>query len=593
MQALKILILSVLMATGLAIAPATAKAGEPAFSQAELDQMLAPIALYPDTVLSHVLIASTYPLEVIQAARWTRANPDLSGEQAVAAVEHMDWDPSVMALVAFPELLARMDEDIEWTQRLGDAFLVQEEQVVDTVQRLRDRAYAQGHLKTNEHVRVIRETEYIYIEPRQTRVVYVPYYNPRVVYGPWWWSAYPPVYWHYPHYTSGVTFYWGRAYRVSPRFYFSSFYWPSRQVVVINHHHYYHSSRHFTSGRQVAHYKDSRHWQHNPHHRRGVAYHRNVSERRFVEQPSGQTVRATSDRQAVQARSNRRDWAAERRENLDISQRSAARPSTRNEQRASAERQSRVSDASASPANRQGARQGDRPDRSATQSRLTERSRPEPSQERAAAPSRQASEVRDNLANRDQNRSRSSSRDTTGRTSQSDSVSRTEPAGSRPAIQRQQRDDSRPSVTIPRAQASDNERSTRQQSGATQRQSRSAPPASRPDAGSVSSRIQQTTRPAASSPQRQSQPQASPPRTSTRQSAPVSSPRSTAPAPRQSPQQSTTPSRSSSSAPARSAPRSAPSRPSNSNTRSSGNQGSSNRSSPQNRIRSRGGNREQ
>lgn len=569
MQALKFLIFSVLVAAGLSVAPVS-KADEPAFSQAELDQMLAPIALYPDTVLSHVLIASTYPLEVIQAARWSRANPDLSGEQAVAAVEHMDWDPSVMALVAFPELLARMDEDIEWTQRLGDAFLIQEEQVVGTVQRLRDRAYAQGHLKTNEHVRVVRETEYIYIEPRRNRVVYVPYYDPRVVYGSWWWSAYPPVFWHTPRYRSGVAFSWGRAYHVSPRFYFSSFYWPKRQVVVVNHHHHYKSGRYFSSGREVARHTESRHWQHNPRHRRGVSYHRNVSERRFAEQPSGRTVRATANRQ-VQARDIKRDWAAERRENLDISQRGSGRATARTEQRAGTQRQSRGSESSAAATNRQG--------RSATQGRVSERNRSQASGQRAATPSRQASEVRESLSNREQSRSRNTSSGTAGRNNRADTISRTEPAGSRPAISRQ---------------------------------SRSAPQASRPDAGSLSSRLQ-TTRPSSSnsndtnrsrpnavrsSPLRQSRPEASAPRTSTRQSSPAPSPRSAKPAPRQSSQQSAPPRRSS-SAPARSAPRSAPSRSSNTNTRSSGNRASSNRASsnrssaPRSRTRSRGGNREQ
>jgi hypothetical protein len=96
------------------------------FSQAELDQMLAPIALYPDALLSQVLIASTYPLEIVEAARWSRQNPQLAGEDAVAAVADRDWDPSVKALVAFPELLGRLDEDLAWTRSLGDAMLYQE-----------------------------------------------------------------------------------------------------------------------------------------------------------------------------------------------------------------------------------------------------------------------------------------------------------------------------------------------------------------------------------------------------------------------------------------------------------------------------------
>ena len=165
------------------------------FRQAELDQMLAPVALYPDSLLSQVLMASTYPLEVVQAARWSRANPGLKGQDAVRAVEHMDWDPSVKSLTAFPQILTMMDEKLEWTRRLGEAFLAQQADVMDTVQGLRRRAEAAGNLRSSEQMRVAREGEVITIHQPAPEVVYVPYYNPAVVYGPWWWPAYPPVYW--------------------------------------------------------------------------------------------------------------------------------------------------------------------------------------------------------------------------------------------------------------------------------------------------------------------------------------------------------------------------------------------------------------
>lgn len=335
------IVLSLLLSLGL-LSTSPVRSADVLFSQAELDQMLAPVALYPDTVLSHVLIAATYPLEVIQAARWSRANPDLLGEEAVAAVEQMNWDPSVMALVAFPGLLARMDEDIEWTHRLGDAFLVQEDQVVDTIQQLRGRAYAAGNLQTNEHVRVVREREYIYIEPARTRVVYVPFYDPWVVYGSWWWVDHPPVFWHHPprfRHRPGVVFYWGPAYRVAPAFYFSAFHWPRRQVVVVHHHHHHHHYHHrgrkqFSSGRSVASYGGARHWQHDPVHRRGVSYTRPVPDQRLVERSrqaagpaSQQTIQASSVRPA-QARGEQRDWAARQRAERGlepVSERAAAR----------------------------------------------------------------------------------------------------------------------------------------------------------------------------------------------------------------------------------------------------------------------------
>src|SRR5690606_6173300 len=145
------------------------------------------IALYPDALLSQVLIAATYPLEIVEAARWSRQNPQLSGEEAVAAVAEQGWDPSVTSLVAFPDLLARMDEDLEWTRKLGDAMLYQETQVMDSIQFLRARADATGTLESTEHVKVIREEKTIVIEPAQTRIVHVPYYDPYVVYGTWWW----------------------------------------------------------------------------------------------------------------------------------------------------------------------------------------------------------------------------------------------------------------------------------------------------------------------------------------------------------------------------------------------------------------------
>ena len=118
----------------------TAVEGNPSFTQQELDQMLAPIALYPDPLLSQILMAATYPLEVVEAARWSNANPNLTGDAAVQAVNSQNWDPSIKSLVAFPQVLQTMDQNIEWTERLGDAFLGQQSQVMDTVQRLRQKA---------------------------------------------------------------------------------------------------------------------------------------------------------------------------------------------------------------------------------------------------------------------------------------------------------------------------------------------------------------------------------------------------------------------------------------------------------------------
>lgn len=249
----------------LALAPALLGAPPPAladFERAELEQMLAPIALYPDSVLSHVLIAATYPDQVEDAARWSRRHPDLSGEAAVDAVDRYDWDPSVKALTAFPDILARMDEDPDWTADLGDAFLDQEADVMDSVQTLRDRAYDAGRLESLEYVRVVREREYIYIEPALRHVVYIPYYDPWYVYGSWWWPAHPPYCWRtwrgHPvsYYPRG--FHWGIGFHIEPTFYFTSFHWPARHVVVT---HPRPNWRPLYSGRDVAaRQPEVRHW---------------------------------------------------------------------------------------------------------------------------------------------------------------------------------------------------------------------------------------------------------------------------------------------------------------------------------------------
>ena len=164
------------------------------YSQGELDALLAPVALQPDGVLSQILMAATYPDEVAAAAQWSRANPQLRGDQAVRAVEGEPWDPSVKALVAFPDLLARMEESPQWLRELGEAFLQQQAQVMDTVQSLRRRAQATGQLSSNEQTSVYAQGEAIVVEPR-TQIVYVRYYDPYVVYGPWWWPTYRPVFW--------------------------------------------------------------------------------------------------------------------------------------------------------------------------------------------------------------------------------------------------------------------------------------------------------------------------------------------------------------------------------------------------------------
>ncbi len=206
-----------------------AQSNEPqeTFSRAELDQMLAPIALYPDSLLAQVLIAATYPEQVVEADRWVQQNPDLKGDELNAALDNMNWDLSVKALVPFPQVLAMMDDHLDWTTRLGEAFMDQQAEVMASVQGLRHKAYAQGNLKSTDQQNVTVAGDDIEIEPVEPDVVYVPYYDPSVIYGAWWWPDYPPfAYYPYgePFITVGL-FGWLAAVGVGPYWGWGWGYW--------------------------------------------------------------------------------------------------------------------------------------------------------------------------------------------------------------------------------------------------------------------------------------------------------------------------------------------------------------------------------
>jgi len=208
-------------------APAPTPAPTPSqsvFSVAELDQMVAPIALYPDSLLAQVLMAATYPGNVADAVTWSKAHPDAKGDEAVRQVSAQPWDPSVQSLVAFPQVMATLGMDPPWVQRLGDAFLAQPNDVMDAVQRLRRQAQAAGNLQSNEYQRVSEQpavapepaaapatggtveevqttsSPTIIIEPPNPETVYVPSYNPTTAYGTWAYPSYPPAYYPPPSY---------------------------------------------------------------------------------------------------------------------------------------------------------------------------------------------------------------------------------------------------------------------------------------------------------------------------------------------------------------------------------------------------------
>lgn len=269
--------------------------GKPAFSQAELEQILAPIALYPDEVLAQILIASTYPLEIVQADRWAKQNSSLKGDALTAALEKQPWDPSVKSLVNFSQVLTMMSEKIDWTQKLGDAFLAQQEDVMKAVQQLRAKANAAGNLKTTKEQKVIVEKETIIIQPANPQVVYVPTYNPTVVYGVWAYPSYPPAYYYPPGYVAGTAFWsfaagvavgaaWGYAWG-NCNWHGGSVNYNINQNININ--------NNINRSAHVSHYQGGRgNWQHNPAHRGGVAYRDQRTAQRYNRGSSPGAVRS-------------------------------------------------------------------------------------------------------------------------------------------------------------------------------------------------------------------------------------------------------------------------------------------------------------
>ena len=256
---------------------------QPALKPAELDALVAPIALYPDGLLANVLMASTYPLEVVRAERWVNQNKNLKEDALKTAAEKQAWDASVKALVAAPSVLQVMSERLDWTQKLGEAFLAQEQDVMDAVQRMRAMAYDRNKLETTKEQVVTRKEEQnrqvISIEPAVPDTLYVPYYEPQVVYGDWPYADYPayPYYWGYPGYiaagviATGLAF--GGAYALGR--WASGGYWGRGG--------YWGGSRINWAGGGINVNRGARveHWRHDPAHRQGARYNNANLQQRF------------------------------------------------------------------------------------------------------------------------------------------------------------------------------------------------------------------------------------------------------------------------------------------------------------------------
>src|SRR5438477_3019225 len=188
-------------------ANAPAQEAAPKIPNDQLDSLVAPIALYPDPLMSHILAVSTYPLEVIQLEQWLKRNPNLKDQALADGVAKQPWDPSLQAMAVIPDVVTRLSANVGWTTNLGNAFLAQQQDVMDAVQRMRAKAQSKGTLKTTEQQKVETETveggeEVIVIEPANPQFVYVPSYDPAVVYGPPGDYPYPAYY--YPGYVPGA-----------------------------------------------------------------------------------------------------------------------------------------------------------------------------------------------------------------------------------------------------------------------------------------------------------------------------------------------------------------------------------------------------
>jgi hypothetical protein len=244
----------------------------------ELDALVAPIALYPDALLAEVLMASTYPLEVVQAERWANENKNLKDDPLKAAVDKQGWDESVKSLVATPTVLTMMSTKLDWTQKLGDAVLAQQPDVMDAVQRLRSKAQANKKLSSTKEQKVTVKQEQnkqvIVIEPAVPNTIYVPYYNPAVVYGGWPYPSYPPYYFPPPAYVPGAILATGLAFGAgyalgrwaSGGYWGGGVNWGGNNINI---------------NRSTNINNIGNNWQHNPTHRQGVKYGNSNVQQKF------------------------------------------------------------------------------------------------------------------------------------------------------------------------------------------------------------------------------------------------------------------------------------------------------------------------
>jgi hypothetical protein len=268
----------------------------PLFAADRLEQLAAPIALYPDALIAQILMGSTYPLEIVEASRWVEKNPALKGAALEEGLKQHEWDPSVKALCGFPTVLKQMNDNLAWTKDLGDAFLAQKTELMDTIQALRRKAFDAGTLKTTEQQHVVQDQDQIVIEPANPEVIYVPSYSPQIVYGPAW--GYPSYYypgwydpWPWAFISFGIGFWWGSGCWGGCDWHNHCCNVDCNQLNNFNTHTSAHPrpSAPTTAGTKAT-------WQHDPAHRSGVQYKSPQVARQFGAAPGSTRVTNTQTR---------------------------------------------------------------------------------------------------------------------------------------------------------------------------------------------------------------------------------------------------------------------------------------------------------
>jgi uncharacterized membrane protein YgcG len=309
-------------------APPPAKPDQTLLGAAQLEGLVAPIALYPDTLLAEVLMASTYPLEIVQAERWLRDRKNLKEESLKAEVAKQPWENSVKSLAALPAVLEMMSSQLDWTQKLGDAVLAQQADVIAAVQRLRAKAYGDKKLASTREQKVTltqeNSAQHIVIEPTNPDVISVPYYDPAVVYGDWPYPDDPPFYFPPPSYipagiiTSGIAF--GAGYLLG-RWVSDGDRWGG-------------GIRWGTGGIDVSRPIDGNrphiaHWTHDRQHRHGVKYNNAAVRQRFGESPRAEARRNNAGDRAIREGANRPRNVADGRRKESAARRAGSAKSAR------------------------------------------------------------------------------------------------------------------------------------------------------------------------------------------------------------------------------------------------------------------------